>query len=311
MISDERLSRFITLFGGNLFALGTEQGGCKRIPVTDDAFHGHLDGGEPIGIYPMVYANDSWVVRWGCVDLDVKADHKRRWDYDTPDDAWIAALNLRTALSLLHLEGWIESTKSGGFHVWVFAEDWVPAAHMRRALLVACSLVDVPPTEVNPKNEQFEDPTTLGNYVRLPYPAWFQSQINRPMIDSDRLPTSWVEFVDQAWETRARPADIEAAAALWSAPKRTVQEPARDSYVHYQTGGMSRRLRAVIENGPLKAEDRSGWLFYVARLCQADGLSPSEAAEVVHAADDAHTRKYTERHDGATQIARTVEKAYS
>ena len=156
MVDDVRVTQFMALFGGNTAAYGSEQGGCVRRALTPDVYERHLIDAEPIGVYPMLHHEGEWLVRWGCIDLDVRAAHKRRWDYDTSHDAFVAAQNLVTALGVMQIRAWVERTKSNGYHVWVFANDWVPAVHMRRTLLVACSLVDVPPTEVNPKSEGFE-----------------------------------------------------------------------------------------------------------------------------------------------------------
>jgi len=312
LTTDERFYQYVSLFSGNTSAYGTEQGGCVRQEATPARYMAHLNGEESIGIYPMVCIDNEWIVHWGCVDLDVKADHKRRWDYETREDAWTAACNLKRALHAMDLEAWVESTKSGGFHVWVFSRDWVYAADMRHCLLAACRLVDVPPTEVNPKNTHFDDPTALGNYVRLPYPAAFAGGVTRPMVDTDGNPIAWNDFVDHAWRSRSDQTTISEIAALYvPPPKPTIHHEATRTIVPSELGTVSRRLRAIIENGPLKQEDRSGWLYYVARLCADDGLTVCEAEEIVALCDERHTRKFVDRRDGAARIAATVEKAYS
>lgn len=174
------VSRFAWLFAGREDAHGLDGGGCSRVPPD---YAAHLRDGPGIGIYPMVprlsppdgsgVGHLEWVVRFGCVDLDVQREGKRRWDYDTTEQGHVAAFNLKRACNALGMEAWVELTRSRGFHVWVFAEEWVPASWMRRALLVACQVADVPPTEVNPKSEGFAEPETLGNYVRTVYPNGF------------------------------------------------------------------------------------------------------------------------------------------
>lgn len=309
---DDRFYQYVALFSGNTSAYGTEQGGCVRQDVTVSHFKAHLEGRESIGVYPMVYIDNEWIVHWGCVDLDVKAEHKRRWDYETRDDAWVAANNLRRALAAMDLEAWVESTKSGGFHVWVFSRDWVYAADMRHCLLAACRLVDVPPTEVNPKNTHFDDPTALGNYVRLPYPAALVGDTSRPMVDANGDLIAWNDFVDRAWQTRSDQTTIHEIASLYvPPPKPTIYHEATRTVVPSELGSVSRRLRTIIDNGPLKQEDRSGWLYFVACLCADDGLTVREAEEIVALCDERHTRKFVDRRDGAARIAATVEKAYS
>lgn len=307
MFDELAFRRFKSLFDGNTTCYGTEHGSCVRSEVTSDSYRGHITGESPIGIYPMTYQDERWLVRWGCVDLDVKADHKRRWDYETPEDAFVASQNLVLSLQALGMMGWTESTKSGGYHVWVFASEWVLAATMRRALLVACKLSDVPPTEVNPKSEGFVDTGMVGNYVRLPY----KGLSVRPIINSRHEPLDWADFVEQATQTRVGTPTLEEAASLWvpQAPLRVVTEPTGTRFPA-ELGGLSKRLTAVVTNGPLKKEDRSGWLYYVARLCADDGLSQSEAIEIVTDCDWNHTHKFEGRNDGPLRITSTVERAY-
>jgi len=312
-LSEAEFARYVVLFAGNESAQGTEIGGCVRQPVTDDSYRLHLVNSVPLGIYPMVSTPEGWFVRWGCIDLDVKSPTKRRWDYETQDDAWIASRNLELALAHLDIHAWTESTKSGGFHVWVFTVTWVPAATMRRALLVACQLADVPPSEVNPKSEGFDDPLTLGNYVRLPYKGWDADRIERPMVDGTGDFISLPEFIDTAWQQRAKLDTLETAASLWVAPQAAApieRVPFSATRIAATTGTLSRRLQAVVTNGPLKKEDRSGWLYYVARLCNEEGMSQNEAVNVLQLCDEAHTHKFTDRADGERRLAETVGRAY-
>jgi hypothetical protein len=312
-MSDEiTFKQFVELFAGNTSAYGSEQGSCVHSTLTADGYRMHLTGDEPIGVYPLVHQDGEWLVHWGCVDLDVKASHKRRWDYDSQDEAFVAARNLRMALAVLGMDSFIESTKSGGYHVWLFASEWVPAASMRRALLVACGLAEVPPTEVNPKSEGFADPTSLGNYVRLPYPSWEQGVVSRPIVDDEHQYLPLPEFVDMAYQTRVGADLLAQTALLWrpEGPQGASYE-AVGTRVPTIAGTLSRRLQAVIKNGPLRQEDRSGWLYYVARLCNDDGISEPEAVQIVTDCDSIHTHKFTNREDGHRQIERTVRRAYS
>lgn len=312
MSDDIVFKQFMELFAGNTTAWGSEKGGCVHAPLTSDNYHMHLTGDQPMGVYPLVPMNGQWLVHWGCVDLDVKADHKRRWDYESQDEAFIAARNLRTALAVIGIDSWIESTKSGGYHVWVFASEWVPASLMRRTLLVACGLADVPPTEVNPKSEGFADTTALGNYVRLPYPSWWQGVVDRPIVDDEHQYLPLPEFVELAYSNRVGVDLLEQTAPLWrpEAPMGRSYE-AVGTRVPTIAGTLSRRLQAVMENGPLRQEDRSGWLYYVARLCADDGLLEDEAVNIVIDCDNMHTHKFTDRADGVRQIERTVRRAYT
>ena len=85
---------FADLFEGRKDAYGADYGGSVSVVDTPeparerlfvDHMKRHLDGVQPIGVYPMVrrldpYDEDSefhvggWAVKWGCVDFDIKSE---------------------------------------------------------------------------------------------------------------------------------------------------------------------------------------------------------------------------------------------
>lgn len=150
------IERFADIFCGRANAYGTDSGGASWNPVTFKTYERHLTGVEPIGIYPVVHHDEECWVRWGCCDID------------TGD--WSEAYMLAVALSGMGFKPWVERSRSKGWHVWVFVQQWVPARMMRRALKVAYAAIDLPAKEANPKSEVLR-PDQLGNYVRLPYKA--------------------------------------------------------------------------------------------------------------------------------------------
>lgn len=327
------VERFAALFEGRADAFGTDAGGCFRsdgdtqlVRVRD-----HLAGSTPIGVYPMVpntlpawpdtidrrlVKEYPWLVKWGCVDLDVKGP-SHATGYDSEQEALEAALNLTAALRALGIVGWIERTRSRGYHVWVLASEWVSAATMRRALLVACSVVEVPPSEVNPKSEGFESTETLGNYVRLPYPG---ALANNPPVDQCRMvlepsgsAMGLTTFLDAAEASLTPTNALAEAVSLWTPPvlhhEKTMEfsgEVQLDEALTKRLGGLS---FTILNEGPLEGGDRSGALFKLAHSCAKDGLSADEALAVVTAADRSWG-KYWKRHNGDSYLRRTVEKAY-
>lgn len=319
--------RFADLFAGRTDAYGTEQGGCYRPNRTFDSMvTAHLSGAEsPIGVYPLVPFGDdeqplSWLVKWGCVDLDVKGP-THATGYDTTSEALAAAMNLQTALHHFGIQGWIESTRSHGWHVWVFADEWVPARVMRRALLVACAVADVPPSEVNPKSEGFDSPDVLGNYVRLPYPGSDRDSrfmVHRIMLDADERGGTWTaipleDFVFRASNTRASSDRLQALADLYVPPIDSVDTLSINGDVELDES-LRRRLSGltwtILSEGPLEGHDRSGTLFRLAVLCKQDDLDPDEAFAVVKAADEVWG-KFSRRPNGDRYLKEIVEKAWN
>jgi hypothetical protein len=330
---------FAELFEGRKDAYGTEEGGCKRLgedaaPAAAATWHflveRHLQGLEPLGVYPMVqhpvvdkdidYGFPvEWCVKWGCVDLDVKREGKSRYDYETEEDAHQAARNLVTALEVLGTTGWIERTRSGGRHVWVFATGWTVAQYMRRALLVACQVADVPPTEVNPKQETLAE-GALGNYVRLPYPGGWEDDGSRyiypPPRPESEYKGGWFSisregFVERALAARSEPHVYKAAADLYVPPKPPVAVHVAPSAMH---SDITRRLNGLAftiwRDGPAPGvSDRSRTLFTLAAACRDSGLAPTEAYGVVEDLD-ARIGKFVGRNDREKQLTRIIERAY-
>jgi hypothetical protein len=332
------LEVFAALFEGRKDAYGTADGGCRHVESTIhsdehwvDSVEDHLSGRRPLGVYPLVpfhdgvrcdnaidrnlWCDDDWAVKWGCVDFDVAAPGKRAYDYDTIDEGHAAAVALKRVLRRMGLVGWIERTRSDGRHVWVFARGWVPAATMRRALLVACDVAVVSKREVNPKSEGFGDPTALGNYVRLPFPGFLSAHRKQPLHQSIIIESAetfgWEKFLEHAMIMRAPIKVLDDAARLWKPPPPPKPiEPAttygggRGHLLHR----LSKPGRAVFYDGPLDG-DRSEGLFYLAGECKDSGLTPHEALVLVTDAD-ARWGKFSKRRDGEKQLQRTVERAY-
>ena len=303
--------RFIAMLSGNHDAHGADWGQSIMEPPDWEA---HLDGSNPTGVYPMWRGGETtdgynWHVRWGCVDLDVKRDGKSRWDYETEEDAHVAAVNLVRVLDALEVTSWIEVTKSHGRHVWVFMDGQVYAQEMRRALLVACEIAGVPPTEVNPKSEGFDDPDTLGNYVRVPYPGR-DNATNRYMVDHEGVRYPYENFVNAAWALRNVRETIVKVADMYvpPVPRITLIDGEYDGSLN---DDVTPYVRAVLQNGPTDGRDRSGWLWWLAGKCLDEGLTPECALAVLTTADDTWTHKYTTRKDGERRLHELVEKVYA
>lgn len=303
------MNDFVELFQGRRDAYGTETGGCVHQPPP---FSKHLSGETLIGVYPMRYSTLGWRVKWGCVDLDVKAPGKNRYDYDSTAEAFVAATNLCTALALFDIRGWREITRSGGMHVWVFSQEWVDASIMRRALLVACTIAEVPPTEVNPKAESFPDPQTVGNYVRLPYPEGGVSWSRRVILDADGDPMMLETFLSDAMECRTPHEVLVETAKLCPPPPAPIvfgEQPTAEVEVLLLM--LNWLALHIATHPPLEGQDRSSRLWKLAHECKKSGLTPSEAVVVVAYADKLFGQKYSERVDGSKWVHATVEKAWA
>jgi hypothetical protein len=298
---------FSMLFGGRQDAYGEDSGACHRVPepaVWDDLWDMHLAHLRPLGIYPMVFIEGQWMVRWGCIDLDVQSFHHKTYDFATQAEAHDKARDIQAALRLLGLYGWIERTRSDGRHVWVFAEGWITARIMRRALQVACQTAGFGKVrEINPKQEALAE-GQLGNYVRIPYGTDDTQYVLTS--DSTRLPLE--QFVMLAMDRRAEYSTLNHAASLYVEPViYTAYEP--PTFHGEPTSKDDAYLRTVLANGPRDGQDRSGWLSFVAHECKRRGLSQHLAFSWVELADRS-VEKYTNRPDREKRLNQIVALAY-
>jgi len=283
-------SEFCELFQGRLDVYGTEEGGCVR--VTDPTWEtyvstieNHLYGDQTTGTYPMVEMDGDWFVLWGCVDFD---------EGDEP--SYIHAMNLYTILSHFGIATWLEKSRSKGWHCWVFADDWIPATTMRRALLGATETAKAPIKEINPKQETMAQ-GQVGNYVRLPYPNGWESNLRRCVIDpatSEVLPPT--TFASVALQTRATLQMIEEVMGLWKAPAKPKPRPMAYVDAPVNAGRMGPLSKHILRSGPKEGNDRSSTLWTLANSLYRDGVSYSEALDVMYEADR-RWGKFLERDD--------------
>lgn len=289
-VDENVVAQFCSLFHGRLDVFGTEEGGCAK---SDDPswenyvleMTSHLYGLHAIGTYPMVEMDGEWFVRWGCVDFD---------EGDEP--SYIHAMNLHTILSHFGIAAWLEKSRSKGWHCWIFADDWVPAATMRRALLGATETAKGPIKEINPKQETMSS-GQVGNYVRLPYPHGWESNLRRCVIDpntSEVLPP--MIFADVAVETRCSLEMIEEVMALWKPPAKPKPRPMPYVEGMRDAGRIGPLSKHILRNGPKEGNDRSSTLWSLANSLYRDGVSYQEALDVVYEADR-RWGKFLERND--------------
>lgn len=291
------------LFRGrdDCYGAGGDHPRCVKEPLTPGVWADHLAGRAPIGVYPR---NDDDLVHWGCSDLDQ--------GYDAIE----GAENIRTSLEALGITSWVEQTRSKGYHVWAFLPNdvWVPAVVMRNTFLLAHRIAGEDPREVNPKQVT----GGLGNYVRVPYPEYgvHGKQI---MLDQDRFPLGWGDWITQAEHTVNDPNLFYRASETWDTIAPPVVEVQVADFPPY-TGDLDHLLEKFTPRGrlrfiePLPDEqlgriDKSHELFCVVLDCRAAGLNPAEALAVL---DDAHSRWGEWKYAGREyELERMVRRVYS
>lgn len=282
---------FMDLFGGRTDAYGTWEGGSVKADVAYSTFAKHLYGQELVGIYPLT---DNSTVKWGCTDIDV--------------DEIDLALNLKTAFEIKGIQSFVEKTRRG-YHVWVFADDWIPAPIMRRAFLAAHEAVKVPAKEVNPKQEEA---TGLGNYVRLPYPNGINEMPeNRYVLSEATLePISLKEFLTEAKQTRTSINLLRPLAELHKPRKRASLDVTSIRLdVQEALDYVSPYVATVWRNGPVGNLDRSNILCMLVHKMREYGTPMNHAYTILVDADK-RWGKFHNRADGIEQLVKIVEDIY-
>lgn len=296
-MEDSQVKRFMRLFRGRLDAYGSEEGGCVKQSVTEELFKEHLAGTTPIGIYPIVpHHGEYWCV-WGCSDIDIE-------DYSL-------AVNLQAALNAAGVYAHIERSRSKGYHVWVFTDRPVLAKDMRRMFLAAHQVADIPPREVNPKQETLVG-ASYGNYVRLPYAGVDTPTDKRRILHGYDQPIHIDEFLNLAEVYLTPKETVERLASFYKPPVATVQF--NENYVPCESlPDAMRKLsplgKVIWRDGPLPTKDRSSTLAKLGHECVRSGLNPSETKVVVTDAD-LRWGKYHLRTNGELEIDKLVQRVF-
>jgi hypothetical protein len=163
--------RFAALFDGLKVAHGTGRGQWVKRPLRPDDWIKHLNGEGPgIGVAPLREDN---TVAFAAIDLD------------EPDFA--AAKEMQ-----MYIPGksFVERSRSGNAHVWVFFDKAAPAWLAMGVLKEATLAAGKKGVEVFPKNWDFAR-VKLGNYINLPCHGderpilnWFEGREERYCLEA-------------------------------------------------------------------------------------------------------------------------------
>ena len=340
MTGSDLASWFHMTFHGFAHAWG-ESGDHPRTiweDLTLAHFRRHLDGEAPLGIYPMVYdptnkhvgprgwdtnrrypdmRPELWVCAWGCIDIDAQSDsHKGQ---GTEDEVADYAFSLVVVLAAQSIPAWVERTRSGGAHVWVFPDTWCSTSDMRRCLQAAEQIAGVPTDSPFPKSESLPGPP--GNFVRLPYYGNRARMDRQVVIEPDGAPVPLEGFLHDANANRAKVADIKAAALL-KAPPPPVSRPLSHESRRPPTV-MRGSLKEMFEKGPPPeafienqgaGRGRHGWLYKFAAFACRDGYPLGTVVSWLVDLDDRFTRKFyyngQPQPDQHRQLQHLAEKAF-
>lgn len=235
---------------------------------------GHLYGDPPIGIYNLLPDSTTW---WSATDIDV----------DRID--WVQ--NLMEVWSYYGLRTYAETSRSKGWHLWLFHAEPIPASTARDAWLWVHEVADVPATEVYPK--QVDGSTTFGNCIRMPYPKGrnpgrqvvFEddfSTILTPQELCDAVATEIRSPGQSDYGPRKRPteATLAGVAANLEAPEVQLDS---EVAVEYRRGGSGQDIHQVyVGNADVPNGQRDNSFWVLACYAAGKGHSATEIEAIIH-----------------------------
>lgn len=266
---------FMRLFRGRTDVYGTDAGPVEHAEPTLEVYRRHLEGRDAIGIFPMLDDNTVW---WAAIDLDEP-------NFELA----------RTMQKLIPGQSWIERSRSGNAHVWVFFESPCPAWVARAILRGATEAVGRPDVEIFPKQDGLRK-GGVGNYINLPYHGderWvLPPGLDEPEIE---LPLTLDEFLREAERSRQDPAAwVKRARQLGAKPPEE-----RDASSEWGTSPVlhicAKKIVAERETNPLTPGHRHQVLFHLAcQLLNYRDFDEDEAREWLDAVNEAATKPLAE-----------------
>ena len=268
-VPQESAERFIALFGGlarisTIGAFGTGMGSWVKRPLAIEDVQEHLDGGgSGIGVPPLCPDNN---VSFAAIDLDEP-------DFDAA----------REMQGYLPGPSFIERSRSGNAHVWVFytepLEAWIAMGILKEATLAAGK----DHVEVFPKNWDFSR-VQFGNYINLPYHG-----DSRPVLSpNEQFDVDFDTFLTLAHHNRNDPEEWRKRARWLSLDypgnRERVSEFGTSPTLHV----CAEHIIAHREDNPVVSGHRNAVYFALAKqLTNCSLFDHDEALEMICAVNDA------------------------
>lgn len=259
--------------------------------VTEEHIGKHLVGeGPALGVYPLWKRNGVWMVNWIAVDLD------------EGEVSNVHADNLIGLLKAKNITAWKETSKSKGYHVWVYLKEPISASIGRNSMVGACRVVEVPIREVYPKQVTL-DSSQVGNCLRLPYPHERKAGRHEVFDPDGEGMLDVTVFTERAWKHRTPVHLFRSLLPLYEATKPKLKQPLQG---HTPKDGFIGIAQKIWED--LRTEDRSSTMYAFAASLLWQGFSFDATVDWVRRLDD-RLEKFSNRSDREVQLRNLVQKA--
>ena len=251
--------RFAALFDGLKQAHGTGAGRWVKRPLRPEDWVKHLQGvGDGIGVAPLREDN---TVAFAAIDLDEP-------DFDAA----------REMQRYIPGPSFVEVSRSGNAHVWVFFKPacpaWLAMAVLKEAVLAAGKQG----VEVFPKNHDFAK-VKLGNYINLPYFGGTRHMTET--VGSETVTWGLDEFVGKAEETANDPAKWRARADIMQISPPSERKDAAEFGTQTHLHSCAERIISG-EAGPIVDGTRNAVLFMLSKnLLNWQQVNREEALDIL------------------------------
>jgi len=189
----DKIALFRSYFSGMTNVYGTHDPATGRswqvkTPVTYDTILAHLKGKSPYGIYLLV------------------GDRTRAIAVDFDDSDASPPIEFVNAAKHYLLPAYIETSKSKGFHVWIFFnEKGVKACKARLVVKNILDEMGYPHAEIFPKQDSLDTRALFGNFINAPLFGGLVPLGKTVFVDPNKLdpyPDQWaflesIERVDE------------------------------------------------------------------------------------------------------------------
>lgn len=288
--SQEEIELFLKLFDGRRDIYGINKGTVKRNEKGDwngvfwEALAEHHLAGEAAADLGVYLVRDDDTVTFAAVDIDEP-------DYD---------LAREVAETMPAEHAWIERSRSGNYHVFVFFDEPLEAYYARavlRGVIVYCGRPDL---EIFPKQDGLRE-GMVGNYISVP---WHGEE--RPIVEGELAMEQdrgrWLQnaFLNRTpaeqWRRRGR--------ALGGKPRSETRsgEFGERNSLHVCASYIFEHR----EDNPLTEGHRATVLFNLAKMyANCKHYSQEEAEQFVEAVNQAGTHPIPAR-----EVKRFVNNAY-
>lgn len=189
---------FASLFAGNLRSYGqwNPAGGnmsTDKGEVTEAQYEAHLSGWMGLGIVPIT---DGATVLFGCIDIDNHGKGSDGSDVDLPE--------LAKKIEKYRLPLVVTRSKSGGAHLYLFGQEYLPAKLVIRLLNSWRDMLAMPNhVDIFPKQDSLitsGGEKSLGNWINLCY--FNKDETTRYAIDESGARLSFELFISYAQSRR-------------------------------------------------------------------------------------------------------------